>query len=79
MATKREGVPCYDKAAEDEPLFVLRGQDQFAAETVEYWAHLASGGQPRVLRHSTPAAHPQGARGVSRRRDPASMAGEEDS
>ncbi|MDZ4344116.1 MAG: hypothetical protein U1E51_16980 [Candidatus Binatia bacterium] len=46
MATKKDGVPCYDKAAPDEPLFVLRGQDELAEEVVEYWAHLASGGQP---------------------------------
>lgn len=26
----------------DEPVFLLRGQDQFAAETLRYYAHLVS-------------------------------------
>ena len=41
MGTKREGVPCYDKAGDDEPLFVLRAQDQFAADTVDHWIRQA--------------------------------------
>ena len=39
--TKQDGVPCYDKAADDEPLFVLRAQDALAPEVVEHWAFLA--------------------------------------
>lgn len=42
MATKRTGVSCYDKAAEDEPLFVLRAQDPLAAEIVREWARRAA-------------------------------------
>jgi hypothetical protein len=41
MSTKKEGVGCYDKAAEDEPLFVIRAQDSFAPKYVELWAHQA--------------------------------------
>lgn len=38
MATKRDGCPCYEKAAPDEPLFVLRAQDVLASRVVEFWA-----------------------------------------
>lgn len=31
--------PCIVKAANDEPIFVLRGQDELAAECVQSWAH----------------------------------------
>jgi hypothetical protein len=41
MSTKLEGVPCYDKAGEREPVFVLRAQDILADRVVEYWATLA--------------------------------------
>jgi hypothetical protein len=41
MATKRDGVPSYAKAALDEPLFVLRAKDKLAAATVLYWCRLA--------------------------------------
>ncbi len=41
MATKTEGVPCYDKAAPDEPVFVLRGQDVLAPEIIREWAYRA--------------------------------------
>ena len=37
MSTKRNGVPCYDKAGEDEPLFVLRGQDITSPATIRFW------------------------------------------
>lgn len=37
MATKREGVACYDKADEDEPLFVLRAQDMSSPLVVLEW------------------------------------------
>jgi hypothetical protein len=41
-ATKKTGVPCYDKAADDEPLFVLRASDPSAAATIRAWAFQAS-------------------------------------
>ena len=44
MATKRNGVACYDKAGTDEPLFVLRAQDRLAAFIVRLWAFLAECG-----------------------------------
>lgn len=37
-STKKTGVPCYDKAADDEPLFVLRASDPAAAAAVRAWA-----------------------------------------
>lgn len=46
MATKEQGVACYDRAAPNEPIFVLRAQDLFAPAVVRYWAYLASGGPP---------------------------------
>lgn len=33
---------CLNKAADDEPVFVLRAQDELAAETVRMWAAAAS-------------------------------------
>lgn len=41
-STKATGVPCYDKAAPDEPLFVLRAADPCAADTVRDWAARAA-------------------------------------
>lgn len=41
MATKDDGIPCYIKAAGDEPLFVLRSQDKLAPEIVREWAYRA--------------------------------------
>jgi hypothetical protein len=38
MSTKREGVPEFDKADLDEPVFVLRAQDDLAPEVVQLWA-----------------------------------------
>lgn len=45
MATKQkelelmaEGLGCLGKAADDEPLFILRGQDALAADLVRTWA-----------------------------------------
>lgn len=54
MATKRQGVACYDKAGQDEPLFVLRAQDVLAAPTVRFWAALAAGGgtDPQVIQEA---------------------------
>lgn len=47
MATKREElenpIGCLAKAADDEPIFILRGQDQLADTVVDYWASLARG------------------------------------
>lgn len=42
MATKKHGCSCYDKAADDEPIFVLRAQDRLAPLVVELWAELAA-------------------------------------
>jgi hypothetical protein len=41
MATKQNGVPCYEKAALDEPLFVLRSTDVLAPGIVREWAERA--------------------------------------
>lgn len=41
MATKEQGIKCYDNAAPDEPLFVLRATDPFAPVLVRRWANLA--------------------------------------
>ncbi len=38
MSTKRQGVPEYEKAELDEPVFVLRAQDQLAPEIVGLYA-----------------------------------------
>ena len=34
-----EGKGCLGKAADDEPVFILRAQDIFASGLVEAWAH----------------------------------------
>lgn len=36
-------VSCLNKAAPDEPLFVLRAKDPLAARVVRFWATLAHG------------------------------------
>ncbi len=42
MATKKDAAPtCYDKAADDEPVFTLRAQDMLAPEMVREWAYRA--------------------------------------
>jgi len=41
MATKADGCPSYDKAAQDEPIFVLRAQDRLSYLIVRYWIMLA--------------------------------------
>lgn len=41
MSTKAKGDSCYEKAAPDEPIFVLRGQDKLAPTAVRIWAQLA--------------------------------------
>lgn len=35
------GRGCLGKAADDEPIFILRGQDKFAPALVRAWANLA--------------------------------------
>lgn len=42
MANKKDGIPCYDKASDEEPLFVLRAQDLLGPEMVREWAHRAA-------------------------------------
>jgi hypothetical protein len=51
MATKREGIACYDRAAMDEPLFVLRAQDVLSAGIVRIWATRAEAGgtKPEIV------------------------------
>ena len=43
--TKRELLDnpnsCLNKAADDEPVFLLRAQDIWAPEAIKYWASLA--------------------------------------
>lgn len=41
MATKADGCPCYENAADDEPIFVLRAQDKLSHLVVRYWIMLA--------------------------------------
>lgn len=40
MATKRAGDSCYNKAEDDEPIFVLRATDKFAPQVIRYWTAL---------------------------------------
>lgn len=37
MGTKATGIKCYDKAAPNEELFVLRAQDESSPEIVLEW------------------------------------------
>jgi hypothetical protein len=37
-STKKTGIACYDKAADDEPLFVLRGTDPATPNAIRAWA-----------------------------------------
>lgn len=67
MATAREelamaarGEGCLGKAAPDEPVFVLRGQDAFGAELVDLWAL-------RAERVGCPSAKVQEARDLADR------------
>ena len=45
MGKKRDELSnphsCLNKAHDDEPIFVLRGQDKLAANHVRHWARLA--------------------------------------
>lgn len=47
MSTKKEVVSdpnsCLNKAADDEPIFVLRGNDPVAAMVVRNWAEWSNG------------------------------------
>lgn len=40
-ADARRGEGCLGSAHDNEPVFVLRAQDSFAADLVERWANLA--------------------------------------
>lgn len=42
MATKAKGCSCYEKAAPDEPIFVLRAKDPLAPLVVRMWAEIAA-------------------------------------
>lgn len=55
MITKKEvleaalrGEGCLGKAADDEPVFVLRAQDNLAADLVDQWAIQASVAIPNI-------------------------------
>lgn len=37
-ANAAAGKGCFGKAADDEPVFILRGQDALAGDLVELWA-----------------------------------------
>lgn len=54
MATKRQGVRCYDNAGMDEPIFVLRAHDRAAPGTVRDWARrvVALGGETDKTREA---------------------------
>lgn len=41
MATKHTGIPCYDKAGPNEPLFVLRSTDKTAPGVIRFWVSCA--------------------------------------
>lgn len=45
MAKKYEELSnpasCFNKAAPDEPIFILRAQDMTAPEAVRFWVHFA--------------------------------------
>lgn len=43
MTTKKTGIKCYDNAADDEPLFVLRAVDPATPEAIRAWANEANG------------------------------------
>ena len=42
VATKHN-CPCLEKAADDEPIFVLRAQDRCAPAAIRAWVHRAIG------------------------------------
>lgn len=45
------GPSCFSSAAPDEPLFVLRANDEVAPDTIRHWVHLycfAKGGYSRL-------------------------------
>lgn len=43
------GQGCLGKAADDEPVFVLRAKDKFAPQVVEFWATLVSGAVANIV------------------------------
>src|ERR1700730_3563327 len=50
LAAKGEG--CLGKAADDEPVFILRAQDIFAPDLVREWADLAEECAPEKAREA---------------------------
>lgn len=49
MSTKATGSKCYENAADDEPIFVLKAHDKLAPEIVREWAYRAMvAGTPQV-------------------------------
>lgn len=52
MTLALAGQGCLGKAADDEPVFILRGQDDIADRVVDNWAHIAAirlgEGHPKV-------------------------------
>ncbi len=48
MGTKAQALlnrsSCLNKAADDEPIFILRAKDPIAAQTVRLWASMAADG-----------------------------------
>ena len=57
MAFKHNDT-CFQKAADDEPIFVLRAKDVLAPQVVEQWADAAE-------RHGTPEAKVAEARALA--------------
>ena len=41
MMSYKSDCPCWEKAADDEPVFVLRAQDELAPAVIEFWASMA--------------------------------------
>lgn len=53
---------CLNKAAYDEPVFVLRAKDPLAAQTVLLWAEMAAGGlhEPEKIAEAVALANRMG-------------------
>lgn len=59
MSTKEQGVRCYERARDDEEVFVLVADDAIADHVVDYWAYLAAGGKPFLIVMPPGSAHPK--------------------
>lgn len=46
MKKARQGRGCLGKADDNEPVFILRAQDKFAPQVIEYWALLVRAALP---------------------------------